>query len=163
MDKDIETIIRPSIEHLGFELVRVKMMDASGRKVLQIMIERTDATGINVDDCALVSNTVSALLDVNDPIKHEYNLEVTSPGIDRPLVKIEDFNRFAGFEAKIETMIMVNGRKRWRGLLQGIADDDVLINVDGELHNVPFARIGNAKLILNDELLKAHAEGRINH
>jgi ribosome maturation factor RimP len=163
MEQEIVEIIRPSVEHMGFRLVRVKMMDASGRKVLQVMIERTDATGINVDDCANVSETVSALLDVNDPIKFEYNLEVTSPGIDRPLVELQDFERFKGFEAKIEAVIMVNGRKRWRGIVQGIEGEQVLIMVDGELHQVPFARIGNAKLILNDDLLKAYADGRINH
>ncbi len=163
MEHDIIEIIRPSVEHLGFRLVRVKMMDASGRKVLQVMIERIDGVGINVDDCANISHTVSALLDVNDTVKYEYNLEVTSPGVDRPLMSLQDFERFKGFEAKIETMIMVAGRKRWRGILQGIEGDEVIIKVDGVDCNVPFARIGNAKLILNDDLLKAHAEGRLTH
>jgi ribosome maturation factor RimP len=162
MEREIDAIIRPSIEHMGLRLVRVKMMDAGGRRVLQIMIERIGGN-INVDDCAKVSDTVSALLDVHDPISGEFNLEVTSPGIDRPLIAIEDFERFKGFEAKIETAIMLNGRKRWRGLLLGVAGDDVEINVDGVSHKVPHARINNAKLILTDDLIKAYQDGRVSH
>jgi ribosome maturation factor RimP len=162
MEKEIDAIIRPSIEHMGLRLVRVKLMDSSGRRILQIMIERMGGS-INVDDCANVSDTVSALLDVHDPISGEFNLEVTSPGIDRPLIDLQDFERFKGFEAKIETSIMLNGRKRWRGVLHGVVGDDVEINVDGELHKVVHARINNAKLILNDDLIKAYQDGRISH
>jgi ribosome maturation factor RimP len=163
MEQQIDKIIRASIEHQGLRLVRVKMMDASGRKVLQIMIERSDGKNVNVDECAEVSHLVSALLDVEDPIPYEYHLEVTSPGIDRPLVSAEDFTRFAGFEAKIETMLMIEGRKRWRGIVNGMEGDNILITVDGVLHRVPIARISTAKLILNDALLDAYKEGRITH
>jgi ribosome maturation factor RimP len=163
MEQQIDKIIRASIEHQGLRLVRVKMMDASGRKVLQIMIERNDGKNVNIDECAEVSHLVSALLDVEDPISYEYHLEVTSPGIDRPLVNAQDFERFAGFEAKIETMLMIEGRKRWRGILKGMEGENVLIIVDGVVHHVPLARISNAKLILNDALLDAYKEGRITH
>lgn len=163
MEQNIIEIIKPSIENMGFNLVRVKMLDSLGRKVLQIMIERVNLTAVNVDDCAKVSETVSALLDVNDPIKFEYNLEVTSPGMNRPLVALNDYNRFKGFEAKIETVIMIEGRRRWRGNLLGVDGEDILVNVDNAEHKIPFIHIGNAKLILNDKLLKAHADGLITH
>jgi ribosome maturation factor RimP len=112
-----------------------------------------------VDDCADVSRAVSAVLDVEDPIDQAYTLEVSSPGLDRPLVKLADFGRFAGFDARVETGMPVDGRKRFRGRLLGIEGDLVRISVDGETMEVPYPAIARAKLVLTDELLRA-AEGR---
>ena len=154
----IAEIIGPSLDAMGYSLVRVAIIGA-GRMTLQIMAERRDDAPMSVEDCAEISRTVSALLDVADPIAGAYTLEVSSPGIDRPLVRPEDYDRFAGFEAKIELSQPVSGRKRFRGRLLGRADDDVrLIGEAGEVR-VPLRAIARAKLVLTDDLL-AHAQGK---
>lgn len=152
----VEALITPAIEAMGYEIVRV--MVAGGQSVmLQIMAERKDGAGMTVDDCAEISRTVSALLEVEDPIAGPYRLEVSSPGIDRPLVKARDFARFAGFKARIESDGPINGRRRFIGLLKGVADDTVTVILDdGEAASVPMASIVRAKLVLTDELLAAH-------
>lgn len=155
----IADIIGPSIEAMGFALVRVSF-SAGRRPTLQVMAERKDRTQMSVDDCAEISRAVSALLDVEDPIVGEYNLEVSSPGIDRPLVRLEDFERFKGFEAKVELSLPHDGRKRFRGLLLGTeGDGTVLIDQDGAPHGLPFAAIRTAKLVLTDELIAATQRG----
>jgi ribosome maturation factor RimP len=159
----VDGLIRPSLTHMGFRLVRVKLMDVMGRRTLQIMAERLDGVGMNVDHCAEISRTVSALMDVHDPITEEYHLEVTSPGIDRPLITVEDFQRFIGFEAKLETAYLINGRKKYRGIVKAAAEGDITLEMDGALHTVPHAQIANAKLVLTDALIKAYQEGKINH
>jgi len=154
----IAEIIGPSLDAMGYSLVRVAIIGA-GRMTLQIMAERRDDAPMSVEDCAEISRTVSALLDVADPIAGAYTLEVSSPGIDRPLVRPEDYDRFAGFEAKIELSQPVSGRKRFRGRLLGRGDDDVrLIGEAGEVR-VPLCAIARAKLVLTDDLL-AHAQGK---
>jgi len=132
----------------------------SGRRAtLQVMAEPFDDRPMTVEDCADISRSVSALLDVADPIAGAYTLEVSSPGIDRPLVRPEDYDRFAGFEAKIELSQPVSGRKRFRGRLLGRAGDHVrLIGETGEVE-VPLSAIARAKLILTDDLI-AHAQGK---
>ena len=150
----VEKLIAPSLEALGFELIRVRY-GGTGRPTLQIMIERCDRAPLTVDECATVSKSISALLDVEDPIGGAYNLEVSSPGLDRPLTRIGDFERFAGFDAKIELAEPMNGRKRYRGQLLGVQDGNVRISADGYAAIVPFAAIKNAKLILTDELISA--------
>ena len=119
------------------------------------MADRTDGAPMTVDDCAEISQTVSALLDVADPIAGTYVLEVSSPGIDRPLTRLKDFERFAGFEARIETKAMIDGRRRFRGILKGIAEARVRVDVEGGLVELPFDGILRAKLVLNDALLAA--------
>ena len=154
----IAEIIEPSLEAMGYRLVRVAVIGA-GRMTLQIMAERRDEAAMSVDDCAEISRTVSALLDVADPIAGAYTLEVSSPGIDRPLVRLEDYDRFAGFEAKIELSQPVSGRKRFRGRLLGSAGENVrLISESGEVQ-LPFPVIARAKLVLTDDLL-AHAQSK---
>jgi ribosome maturation factor RimP len=154
----IAEIIEPSLDAMGYRLVRVAVMGA-GRMTLQIMAERRDEAAMSVDDCAEISRTVSALLDVADPIAGAYTLEVSSPGIDRPLVRLEDYDRFAGFEAKIELSQPVAGRKRFRGRLLGSAGENVrLISESGEVQ-LPFPVIARAKLVLTDDLL-AHAQSK---
>jgi ribosome maturation factor RimP len=150
----VEELIAPSLEALGFELVRVRY-GGPGRPTLQIMIERSDRAPLTVDECALASKSISALLDVEDPIGGAYNLEVSSPGLDRPLTRIGDFERFAGFEAKFETDLPVEGRKRFRGQLLGVEDGNIRISAEGGTASVPFTAIRKAKLVLTDELISA--------
>ena len=153
MDRRLADIVRPTVEGLGFELVRVRLMGGRG-KTLQIMAERPDGR-MEVDDCAELSRTLSAVLDVEDPIDGEYTLEVSSPGIDRPLTRLEDFARWAGFVAKLETDALIDGRKRWKGVLSGREDGDVLVETDQGPARIPFAELADAKLVLTDELVEA--------
>jgi ribosome maturation factor RimP len=124
------------------------------RPTLQVMAERLDDTPMTIDDCAEISRSVSALLDVADPIAGAYTLEVSSPGLDRPLVRPEDYDRFAGFEARLELAAPRDGRKRFRGRLIGLDGDDVrLAGEGGGEVRLPFAAIAKAKLVLTDDLL----------
>lgn len=156
----ISSLIAPTLEAMGFELVRV-MSSGGQRPTLQVMAERLDRAGMTVDDCAEISRAVSAILDVEDPIKEAYQLEVSSPGIDRPLIKPADFERFAGFDAKVETDRPIEGQRKFKGRLLGVADQVVRLALpDGE-RAFPLSSIRKAKLVLTDELLKAaEAEGR---
>ena len=156
----VEGLIGPSLSAMGFRLVRVSF-GGGGRPVLQIMAEPADGRPMSVEHCAEISRVVSAILDVEDPIPSAYMLEVTSPGIDRPLVSREDFRRFAGFEAKLELGRAVEGRKRFRGEIQGLDGRDfVTIVEETGAFAIPFADIVKAKLVLNDALLAASAAGR---
>ena len=153
----IERMIAPPLESMGFRLVRVSFGGGS-RPVLQIMAEPSDGSGMNVEHCADISRAVSALLDVEDPIKLAYTLEVTSPGIDRPLITREDFKKYAGFDVKFESERLIDGRKRFKGILGGIDGQDRVTVADGETSvSVPFTEVRKAKLLLTDALLKAFA------
>ena len=150
----IATLIAPAAADLGYDLVRVRLMGGHTKR-LQIMAERSDGT-MTIDDCEMLSRSVSALLDVTDPIKSEYVLEVSSPGLDRPLVRPRDFARFAGHEAKIELTQMLDGRRRFRGALGGLAEDAVIVTDEtGQRHELPLALIGEAKLVMTDALIEA--------
>jgi ribosome maturation factor RimP len=151
----IEAMIAPSLEAMSYRVVRVTVTGGR-RPTLQIMAERTDDQAMRVEDCTEISRTVSALLDVADPIAGAYLLEVSSPGIDRPLVRREDFARFTGFEAKIELNAPIDGRKRFRGKLLGVDGDQLRLLVDALPIAVPFGAVARAKLVLTDELL-AHS------
>jgi ribosome maturation factor RimP len=149
---EIARLIEPSLAAMGYRVVRVALT-GTARPTLQVMAERGDETAMSVDDCALISRSVSALLDVADPIAGAYMLEVSSPGIDRPLVRPEDYDRFAGFEARIELRAPQDGRKRFRGRLLGRDGDQVrLVGEMGEAR-LPLAAIARAKLVLTDDLL----------
>jgi ribosome maturation factor RimP len=152
----IETLIAPSLEAMGYRLVRVAVTGGRRAVVLQVMAERIDDKPMGVDDCTEVTHTVSALLDVEDPIESAYVLEVSSPGIDRPLVRREDYERFRGHEAKLELSAPIDGRRRFRGKLLGIEADRVRVNLGAEVVELPLASIQRAKLVLTDELLAAH-------
>jgi len=156
----IERLITPSAEAMGFEIVRV-LLTGTQRPRLQIMAERADGGGMIVDDCARLSRAVSAILDVEDPIAGAYELEVSSPGIDRPLTRLADFARFAGFDAKLESMRAdTKGRRRWTGRLLGLDGEIVRLSTeDGEVA-VPFTSLIKAKLVLTDELIAAAQNGR---
>lgn len=141
---------------MGFELVQVRFMKGPGSTTLQVMAEPFDRErGMTVEDCAEISHAVSAVLDVADPVAGAYRLEVSSPGVDRPLVKGADFARFAGSAARLELGEAMNGRKRFQGVLAGFADGEVLIEVDGERLRFPLARIGKAKLTVAESLIGA--------
>ncbi|ROU03079.1 ribosome maturation factor RimP [Histidinibacterium lentulum] len=158
MDRRVMEIVEPVIADLGFELVRVRLM--SGKtQTLQIMAQRADGT-IEVDDCAQISTAVSAALDVEDPILDAYTLEVSSPGIDRPLTRLKDFDRWEGYVAKLETDEMIDGRRRFKGILAGIEGSEVLIEIDEGTIGLEFDWISDAKLVLTDELIRDVLKGR---
>jgi ribosome maturation factor RimP len=159
-DKIVE-IIAPSLAGMGYDLVQVRLLEG-GRCTLQVMAERVDGKAMTVDDCADISHSVSALLDVEDPIKGTYTLEISSPGIDRPLVKADDFRRFCGYEAKLETKLPVNGRKRFKGRLKGMEEENVVIETEEGVAAIPFSMVRSAKLLLTDELLAANNSGAGN-
>lgn len=152
----VTTLIEPAIEGMGFALVRVELSGQQRRR-LQVMIERRDGVAMRVDDCAEMSRALSAVLDVEDPIRGAYTLEVSSPGIDRPLVRLADFDRFAGYEARIELDRPIDGRRRFRGRLAGTDGDTVRIRTGDGVTALPYADIQRAKLVLTDELLRAAA------
>jgi ribosome maturation factor RimP len=158
MDRRLAGIAGPVLEGMGFELVRLRLM--SGRKpILQIMAERPDG-GIEVEDCAQISRQVSAVLDVEDPIEGEYTLEVSSPGIDRPLTRLKDFERYDGYEAKLETSELIDGRRRFKGVLAGVEGDEVLVEIPEGTVGLRFDWLSDAKLVLTDELIAESLAGR---
>ncbi len=157
----VARIVQPSIEALGFRIVRVRVTGQNGCTV-QVMAEREDGT-LTVEDCEAISHAISPALDVDDPIGRAYHLEVSSPGIDRPLVRRSDFERWAGFEAKLESAVPIEGRKRWRGILVGLGDeaegrgDTVgvrLAEIGAETVWLPLGEIADARLVLTDELIE---------
>lgn len=156
MDRRLAEIIEPVIEDMGFELVRVRLMGGN-TKTLQIMAERPDGR-IEVDDCAAISTAISATLDVEDPIEDTYSLEVSSPGIDRPLTRLKDFQTWQGYEAKLETTEMIDGRRRFKGPLVGTDGEDVLIEIEHEGEpatiGLKFDWLSDAKLVLTDDLIR---------
>jgi ribosome maturation factor RimP len=155
IDRRLAGIVQPVIEGLGFELVRVRLM--GGRTpTLQIMADRPGG-GIVVDDCARISTAVSAVLDVEDPIEDNYSLEVSSPGIDRPLTRLKDFDDWAHHEARVETTELINGRRRFKGMLRGTEGDEILIEIEEAgaplTIGLKFDWLSDAKLILTEALI----------
>lgn len=153
----IEQIISPSVEGMGYEVVRVQLTGGE-RPVLQIMAERADRKAMTVEDCADISRALSAVLDVEDPISGAYTLEVSSPGIDRPLTRPNDYVRFAGFEAKVDMRVAVDGRKRWKGILRGLEDGLIVLEHEQGMSRLPLDGVQKARLVLTDALIKATAE-----
>ncbi|MBV6634147.1 MAG: ribosome maturation factor RimP [Alphaproteobacteria bacterium] len=159
----VATIIEPALEDMGYELVRVQLQGGK-RPVLQIMADRADGASMTVDDCADISRAISAVLDVEDPIPDAYHLEVSSPGIDRPLTRLKDYVNYAGFQAKVELFHHATtepgGRRKFSGTIIGTQDDDavVLEMEEGEIA-LPFNGIQKAKLILTDALI-AHEQAK---
>ncbi|MBQ0823628.1 ribosome maturation factor RimP [Microvirga sp. HBU67558] len=154
----VAAIVEPVIEDLGFNLVRVRVSGQNGCTV-QIMAERPDGT-MSVADCETVSRAISPVLDLEDPITTAYHLEISSPGIDRPLVRVSDFERWSGYEAKVEMAVPVAGRKRYRGLLRGVEDGMLVIELPDvkegldPIARVPLTDLGEAHLVLTDELIR---------
>jgi ribosome maturation factor RimP len=167
VDQHLARIVEPTIEGMGFRLVRLRLMGGK-RITLQIMAERapdTEGAGtMEVEDCATLSRALSAALDVEDPIEREYRLEVSSPGIDRPLTRLEDFRRWEGYQARLETAEMIGGRKRFKGVLAGVEGTQVLIeiddpDIDGAI-GLEFDWLADARLVLTDELVAASLRAR---
>ena len=154
-------LLAPVAEAAGYEIVRLRLMGGDHRRTLQIMAERDDGTML-VEDCTALSRAVSEVLDAADPIKGEYSLEVSSPGIDRPLTRLQDFETYAGYEARVELDRLAENRKRFKGVLAGVEGDEVAIDLDGEDETtlIPYAWISDAKLVITDQLLKRGAEAR---
>jgi ribosome maturation factor RimP len=153
LEERISALVAPSLESMGYELVRV-LLQGRTNLTLQIMAERRDRQPMTVDDCAEISRSLSAILDVEDPITGAYTLEVSSPGIDRPLTRPQDFERFAGFEAKVETKEPVEGRKRFRGQMLGLNDqNEIRLVVEASEIVVALANVKSAKLVLTDALI----------
>jgi len=148
----LERLIEPTLTDMGYNLVRV-IIQGKERQTLQIMAERHDEAGMTVEDCADISRAVSAILDVEDPISGAYTLEVSSPGLDRPLVRPRDFERYAGYAIKAEMKMAIDGQRRFSGRLVGIENEIVSMEVDGKTVELPFADIMKSKLLLTDELL----------
>ena len=150
----IETVIKtiePALTDMGYELVRVSIQGKE-LQTLQVMAERIDRKEMGLDDCTKISRTASALLDVADPFPGKWVLEVSSPGIDRPLIKLADYERFKGKHAKIELYQEIDGRKRFKGILKGIKDQNILLNFEGAELQFPFSQIQHAKLTLPEEI-----------
>ena len=154
-------LLGPVAEAAGYEIVRLRLMGGDHRRRLQIMAERGDGTML-VEDCAALARAVSEVLDAADPIKDEYTLEVSSPGVDRPLTRLQDFDTWAGYEARLELDRLTENRKRFKGVLAGVEDGQVAIDLEGEDETtlIPFAWIDDAKLVITDQLLKRGAEAR---
>jgi len=152
----LTALIEPEVKALGFDLVRIKLFGSGDEHTLQIMAERPDTKQLVIEDCATISRRLSDVLDEADPIEEAYRLEVSSPGIDRPLTRLHDFLEWAGHEAKIAATETVSGRKSFRGVLKGIEGEDILFNdVKAGDVVIPFALVGDAKLILTDALIAA--------
>lgn len=155
LDARVAHVVAPSLEALGYRLVRVRVTGQNGCTV-QVMAEREDGT-FNIEDCEAASQAISPALDVDDPIGRAYHLEVSSPGLDRPLVRAEDFARWAGHEAKLETAIPLEGRRRFRGILLSVEDGKLsmrLADLGGETVQLPLSEISDARLVLTDELVE---------
>jgi ribosome maturation factor RimP len=157
LEGKLAAIIAPRLAAMGFELVRVAVLGRE-RPTVQIMADRADGSQISVDDCTQISHDVSAALDVEDPIPGAWTLEVSSAGIDRPLTRIKDWNRFAGHQARVETFIPLNGRKRFVGVVLGADEDTARLRLDGGMEVViRHPDIRRAKLVLTDALIEATA------
>lgn len=157
-DKRLAQIVTPAIEGLGFELVRLRY-GGTKRKTLQIMADRPEG-GIVVDECARISETVSAILDVEDLIADDYALEVSSPGIDRPLTRLKDFEDWNGYVVRIESTEMIDGQKRFKGILRGVESGEVLLEIPQGTIGLSFDLLADAKLVLTDELVAESLKAR---
>ena len=160
-DRRLLELLDPVAEATGYEIVRLRLMGGEAGRRLQVMAETPDGEMV-VEDCARLSRAISEVMDAADPIAGEYTLEVSSPGVDRPLTRLKDFANYEGHEARIELDRVAEGRKRFRGVLAGVEDDAVGIDLEGEDSTamIPFSWIVDAKLILTDALMKRGAEER---
>ena len=157
VEAKVASIIEPEIEDLGYRLVRVKLSNING-STLQIMAERPDGT-MNVAGCEEISRAISPILDIEDPISQAYHLEISSPGIDRPLVRLSDFNTWAGHTAKLETYQMINGRKRYKGMIMSVEGNEITFRREAPGKDedpnfvLPIGEIKDAKLVMTDDLI----------
>jgi ribosome maturation factor RimP len=161
-DQNLLELLDPVAEVAGYAIVRLRLMGGEHARRLQIMAERPSDGDMNVEDCARLSRAISEIMDAADPIAGEYTLEVSSPGVDRPLTRLGDFETFEGHEARIELDRLAEGRKRFKGILAGVEDGQVAFDLEGEAETalIPFAWIVEAKLVLTDQLMKRGADVR---
>jgi ribosome maturation factor RimP len=154
----LERLIEPEVNRLGYDLVRVQMIGGSSDPTLQVMAERGDTRQLDLADCEKISRRLSEVLDLADPIAGSYRLEVSSPGIDRPLTRLKDYKDWAGYEARVTLAEPHEGRKNFTGTLQGSEGEEILILAkDGRAHALRFNEISSAKLLLTDKLINATA------
>jgi ribosome maturation factor RimP len=152
LEEKLLALIEPAAGDLGYRIVRIRMSGLR-RKTVQIMGERIADGGMGIEDCERLSRAIAPVLDAHDPIKDQYSLEVSSPGIDRPLVRLEDFNRFLGHEVKLETVAMVEGRRRFRGVIEAVEGDGVILDGPDLRAVLAFSNIREARLVLTDALI----------
>ena len=154
----LERLIEPEVKHLGYDLVRVMMIGGTSDPTLQVMAERHDTRQLDLSDCEKISRRLSELLDLADPIEGSYRLEVSSPGIDRPLTRLKDYGDWKGYDARLTLAEPHEGRKQFTGELRGLEGELVLIRTkNDESHALPFSEISSAKLLLTDKLITATA------
>jgi ribosome maturation factor RimP len=154
----LERLIEPEVKHLGYDLVRVMMIGGTSDPTLQVMAERHDTRQLDLSDCEKISRRLSELLDLADPIAGSYRLEVSSPGIDRPLTRLKDYGDWKGYDARLTLAEPHEGRKQFTGELRGLEGELVLIRTkNDESHALPFSEISSAKLLLTDKLINATA------
>jgi ribosome maturation factor RimP len=158
IEEKLARLLEPAIEGLGFELVRISVQ-GTGKPTIQVMAERPDRTMV-VEDCAKLSREISTVMDVEDPISSEYVLEVSSPGIDRPLTRLKDFEDFKGFEARVATKDLVEGQRRFKGKLLGVRDEKIVLTTQEGEKELEFKNIDKAKLVLTDALIAASLKGQ---
>lgn len=158
-DLNLLELLDPVAEAAGYAIVRLRLMGGEHQRRLQIMAERPSDGDMNVEDCARLSRAISEVMDAADPIAGEYVLEVSSPGVDRPLTRLADFATFEGHEARLELDRLAEGRKRFKGVLAGVDGDQIGVDLEGEAETalIPFAWITEAKLVLTDQLMKRGA------
>jgi len=160
-DHRLLDLLDPVAEAAGFEIVRLRLIGGDRARRLQIMAERPDGTML-VQDCAALARVISPIMDAADPIAGEYTLEVSSPGVDRPLTRLKDFAEYEGFEARLELDRLAEGRKRFKGELAGVDGDNIAINLEGEAETalLPFSWLTDARLVITDDLMKRGAAER---
>lgn len=162
----VSALIEPELSTLGYELVRVQLTGGGGKATLQVMADRADGKPIQVEDCEAISNRLSEVLDMADPIASTYMLEVSSPGIDRPLTRLKDFARYTGFEAKVQLRTALEGQRNFCGTLCGVEEETICLQTaatkkaEGMRLRFPFAEVEAARLVMTDALLKAAAQGQ---
>jgi ribosome maturation factor RimP len=153
VEERVIALIEPTAQNLGYRIVRVRL-SGNRRKRLQIMAERLSDGQMGVDDCGRLSRALSPVFDLEDPIQGDYDLEISSPGIDRPLMSLEDFQRFIGHEAKLETAAMIDGRRRWKGQIKAVEGDVIVLAAEGGEARLNFAQLSDARLVLTDKLIE---------
>jgi ribosome maturation factor RimP len=162
VERRVQEIVAPAIIQAGYRLVQLRYLEGKHRGTLQVMAEpEEEGRQMTVEDCAEISYLLSALLEVEDPISNAYNLEVSSPGIDRPLITRNDYKNYLGFHIKLETLLPVQGRKRFKGLLQEVLDDGIVLDMPEATVTLQFEMIANCKLELTDALVRRYlSEGK---
>jgi ribosome maturation factor RimP len=159
VESTLLAVLEPSLTAMGYEIVQLKMGESGGHRTLQLTAERVDGKRMEIADCEAITHRASALLDVEDVIAEAYHLEVQSPGIDRVLTRLKDFSAYAGHEAKVEMLLPIEQRKRFRGVLKGAEGETITLTCDGVDYALPFNQIRTAKLVLTDALIKATMKG----